>query len=406
MANEKIWGYWDCTYCDTKGIRGDKRICPNCQHRRDEHVKFYMKNTNDVITKPEDLANFVGKPDWECRYCGTYNRGDAEACKVCGADKLGDSRTYHQVLSENNTEANQYSTDGQNGVRVEQGADIDNERLEREREERKRERERREREEQEERDRRMREREEERAERERAEHRREMLIYGGVGLGILAVIGLLLFLFIPRHATLQVQSLPWERNIAIEESYISRENGWSIPPGGTEVDKVWKYHYTDQVPDGTEYYMDTEMRYEKVGSHTEYDYKDAGDGSFDKVKRTVDDYDYVPHEVKKSRTKYKDVEVYDWYYTYDIQRWRVCRNIHTNGTNDEPYWGDYTLNDGERTGARTETYNVYALNTAKDKDGYKLYDTSFDIWTQLHVNDEIEVKVVQSRITELLETHQ
>lgn len=406
MANEKIWGYWDCTYCDTKGIRGDNRICPNCQHRRDEHVRFYMKNTNDVISKAEDLTKFTGKPDWECKYCGSYNRSDATACKVCGADKLGDSRTYHQVVEEANDEVQHYSTDGKLGAGVTQGSDIDNERLAREREERRREREKRDREFREQQELRERRREEERAERERVERRQEMLIYGGVGLGILCVIGLLLFLFLPRNATLRVQSLPWERNIAIEESYIATEKDWSVPPGGTEISREWKWQKDVPVFDHVETYEDTEMRYEKVGSHTEYDYVNNGDGSFDKVSKQVDDWDYVAHKVQKTRDVYRDEPVYAWYYTYEIERWRVCRNIFTNGTNDEPYWGEYTLKDGERTGARTEKYGVYALNVAKEKDGYKLYETTSSVWSQLNVNDEIEVKTVQSRITELIEIHQ
>ena len=38
-----IWGYWDCPYCDSKGIRGDNRSCPFCGAPVQPGIKYYMK---------------------------------------------------------------------------------------------------------------------------------------------------------------------------------------------------------------------------------------------------------------------------------------------------------------------------------------------------------------------------
>ena len=35
--------YWDCPFCDTKGIEDIKKECLNCSKPRKEDTKFYMK---------------------------------------------------------------------------------------------------------------------------------------------------------------------------------------------------------------------------------------------------------------------------------------------------------------------------------------------------------------------------
>lgn len=54
LSYEKSWllkltlnlmtlGYWDCPFCDTKGIEDIKKECLNCGKPRKEDTKFYMK---------------------------------------------------------------------------------------------------------------------------------------------------------------------------------------------------------------------------------------------------------------------------------------------------------------------------------------------------------------------------
>ena len=81
-----IKGYWDCRYCQTKGIEGGIRDCPNCGKPRDSDVRFYMKSKTDYVE--EKLAKTINRnPDWICSYCDSLNSDSNKNCVSCGASK-------------------------------------------------------------------------------------------------------------------------------------------------------------------------------------------------------------------------------------------------------------------------------------------------------------------------------
>ena len=56
-----VEGYWDCTSCNTKGIKGHLRECPNCGKPRGEHVKFYTKEIGEEnAVEDEDIIQKNG----------------------------------------------------------------------------------------------------------------------------------------------------------------------------------------------------------------------------------------------------------------------------------------------------------------------------------------------------------
>ena len=75
-----VMGYWDCSYCGHKGIKGTVRECPSCGKPRGNDTKFYMKAHNhsevvsrgDYLTDSEAASKGQGA-DWQCAYCGGLN---------------------------------------------------------------------------------------------------------------------------------------------------------------------------------------------------------------------------------------------------------------------------------------------------------------------------------------------
>lgn len=90
-----IEGYWDCKYCDSKGISGSIRECPNCGHPRDDTVKFYLKDEKKYVS--EEKAKTINKnPDWICPYCNCLNSDNNETCVSCGSPRTKENLNYFE----------------------------------------------------------------------------------------------------------------------------------------------------------------------------------------------------------------------------------------------------------------------------------------------------------------------
>ena len=91
MANHVIRGYWDCEQCGTKGIDGLADTCPNCGSGKGKHVRYYMKDTEEV-SEEELTSAGISKDEndgkhkqWICAYCGFLNKYSATVCGRCAA---------------------------------------------------------------------------------------------------------------------------------------------------------------------------------------------------------------------------------------------------------------------------------------------------------------------------------
>ncbi len=89
----KVEGYWDCSACGAKGIRGRYRECPNCGKPRGEDVQFYLKEYGEEYALKDDDTS--DNPDWFCEYCSSYNPDGAAKCLSCGAER--GTRDYSQM---------------------------------------------------------------------------------------------------------------------------------------------------------------------------------------------------------------------------------------------------------------------------------------------------------------------
>lgn len=54
-----IRGYWDCKYCEEKGIDGLLDKCPNCGSGKLEDTVYYMKNKREYFSEDEIIKTEV-----------------------------------------------------------------------------------------------------------------------------------------------------------------------------------------------------------------------------------------------------------------------------------------------------------------------------------------------------------
>ncbi|MEL7035624.1 MAG: hypothetical protein AAFO04_08410 [Cyanobacteria bacterium J06592_8] len=94
--------FWDCPECGQqaisaiKGQSHDGYTCPQCGYNRKRSDRLYERPESRTITDPDLIRRIeTGKVDWECKYCGSLNpqTGVGEemmACRVCGQFQTDD----------------------------------------------------------------------------------------------------------------------------------------------------------------------------------------------------------------------------------------------------------------------------------------------------------------------------
>ena len=182
-----------------------------------------------------------------------------------------------------------------------------------------------------------------------------------------------------KEHTYIVKGKTWNRSIAIEKQKTFSESGWTLPDGARLNYTRREIRSYEQVPDGYETVPVT--RYKSVPK-TETYYEDLGNGNAQRRTRTT--YEQVPYTDYEQRTKYKSVPVYDTKYYYDIDRYVYERSVTTNGTDDEPYWGEVNLGALERQGSKSEEYKIL-FDDGKEKS----INVKQDVWNQYQQDNEI-----------------
>lgn len=174
-----------------------------------------------------------------------------------------------------------------------------------------------------------------------------------IGIGIVLTVILLVFLFIPKSKTLNINELYWEYTVCFETLETHYDEGWSVPYNGDVYQVVERFYDTDSEFKG---------------------YDEDGNAIYD------------------------EVDVYKDYYYYTVTDWEVTRKEVTKGTIDEePYWGSEECNYGERLGKHVKDY--YASVTENRQSKY--YSVSYDNWIKLQRNEPNKVKVSLDYITEI-----
>jgi hypothetical protein len=90
-----IEGTWTCAECDTKGVRGRHKVCPNCGSPREKSESIFdfgQRRTDGssveaTVADTDSLEKAKAGSDWICAYCGASNRGDQSSCTSCAGGK-------------------------------------------------------------------------------------------------------------------------------------------------------------------------------------------------------------------------------------------------------------------------------------------------------------------------------
>ena len=328
-----VLGYWDCRYCDTTGITGDKRECPHCGHPRDEDVTFYM-NPKRITNVDEEKAKNINKnPDWICPYCNCLNSDNNKICKSCGSVRTTENLDYHQnqerkkrakqeTLSSGNSysstshasyDSDEFSYTTSNAASY-QGTRTDHSSIE-----------------------------------------KVFFISLAIILGIIGIV----YLMLPKTQTVTVSSLSWKYTIEIEELKTFQEDDWQLPAGARLKSSQTELHHYQDVLDHYETRTRSVAK-QRISGYETYvsGYKDLGNGYFEEITSQRPIYETYYENETYQEPVYRKEPVYQTKYYYEIDRWVHARNVTTSGNDKNPYWGELTLDNKERVGNKFEYYQV------------------------------------------------
>ena len=363
-----IEGLWDCPYCNTKGIGGSKRECPNCGRPRDENTKFYMPGTIQYID--EEKASKINKnPDWICSYCNSLNSDSDTICKSCGSERTTENLDYFS-RDETSTKGARPRYDPPPTSTYEEDSYDDDKEF----------------------------KESYTSSISSSNSSLSSSFFNGIWskvlLGILSVAMIvgLIYLFVPKNEEVNISNIYWERSMDVEKYQTVNESDWTLPATA-------RLHYAQE-----EFYQNVEVldHYEtktravtkSVLDHYETQvtgYRDLGNGYFEEQTQQVPIYKDVTEYETYQDPVYRTEAVYKTKYYYEIDKWLYDRTLNSKGTVNAPYWPDTSsLTDIERVSKKTENYYIVGTNK-KGKE--KKYSLTFDDFNTLSIGDTVKLKV-------------
>lgn len=350
MAERIVMGYWDCPYCQNTKIKGTEQVCPSCGHQRDKDIKYYMDRDN-VEYLSEEAAKTKGKgADWICPYCDSMNSAHETFCIACGAPREESKYDYFQREDKAKSEP---SSHAQESPPHSSSASSGNSQR-------------------------------------NIQHSNPSRKYAKISvfaaLLVLLAAGLF-FMLKPKDTVFIANSVDWYTTVSVEAYETVQESDWSIPSGGREqYHQEEIYGYDKEI----DYYETVEKsRDVKVGSHTEYEYEDNGDGTYKEIAIEVDDYDTETYT--EQVPVYKDVPIYRTKYYYDIDKWIPKREVTNSGTDDTPTYKDPELESNERESNRRTEYKITGYLIEKE-DKIRTLEVSEYVWKRFLENKRQKCK--------------
>ena len=353
-----VVGYWDCDSCDTKGISGTIRDCPNCGKPRDDNTKFYL-NKDKIVHVSEEKAKTVNRnPDWICEYCNSLNSDNEKFCVSCGSARTKENLNYfenHEVKKrkeETKKSVNTTSPPQNESFQRKESVKLSS----------------------------------------TTTSPKFPTRYVLITLAVCVLIVGLVYLFIPKTQEILIQELSWEYSINVEKFKTVEENGLTLPSDA-------RLHYTKEEISHYRNVLDhyetrtRQVQKERISGYEEYvsGYKDLGNGYFEEItsQRPIYETYYVTETYKEPI--YRSEPVYQTRYYYEIDKWVHERTVTTNGNTKETYWGDVNLQKDERISSKNEAYFVAGLNTKKEKQ--QKIQVSFEDWNLVAVDSKEKFKV-------------
>lgn len=292
MSDDTYEMFWDCKYCRTPKLLGlTHRHCPVCGAPQNAAERYFPSDAEKVRVADH---RYVGR-DVVCQHCGTYNSRSSKHCRDCGGPtEEGADAPVRRDRSESAARPAGQALAAASPARGAVGS------------------------------------------RRRSPR---VLLFGLIGLVIVAALGALVFAFWKKEQNFEVAGHAWERRIEIERFGPVRHSAWcdQLPSGAREVSRQREVRTREQVPDGET------CTTRKV---------DQGDGTF--------------REVKDCKPRYKTREIKDYRCDYEVNRWATARFVEAKGqgTTPAPTWPQLPSlrtcgHVGcERVGAKRETYRL------------------------------------------------
>ena len=374
MSKKIIEGRWDCSSCDTKGILGRYRECPNCGKPRGEDVKFYLPDKKDYV--PEEQAEKINRnPNWLCEFCGSYNSDDLDRCKSCGAER--GSKNYFDVQKEQEEKKEQKYKDEKVKVTEDKSYQKSSESkmstaskmVEKEK--------------------------------TLGKMKRPFIAVMVALISIIFIFGMV-HIFSPKEASMKITGFSWERSIEVEQYKTFHKSDWSVPDGARVTSQRREIHHYDQVLD--HYETKTRQVTKSRISHyeTRTSTRDLGNGYFEENTYQEPVYETYYDTETYQDPVYRDEPVYRTKYYYDIDRWVYERSITSSGNNQKPYWGKEDLKTKERVSGKNEKYMVNGITNEKNARD-RTVKVDFAKWKGMKIGQTIRIKIYVGGITKFIE---
>lgn len=398
-----IAGVWDCCYCGATRIHKDIRICPKCGKHIDSNATYYVSYTyNYLPTKKHPSSD---NPDWVCSQCRSLNPDYHNICENCGTEREDALNYFEDKWKQSDEEApstqndcsevgtSNDSIDATESDSVYEGwhypvvhpSDI-NDTYQSEADEFV----------------------DYVATKYEEQHTSPQTSFKKIsidpiiikiGAAILAGIVLIvsiIWLFSPKTKIGIITDISWERTYKIEEYATVRESDWYVPPGGRIV------YFTEEIRGWHDEIDHYEERVEEVEviDHWEEEvvgYEDMGNGDFREITNAYPVYRTEYHTYQEPI--YVSVPDYDYWYTYDIERWVFKTTISASEHNHSPYWAEYECKNNERIALKYESYNITIVD---ENDKEYAYSIDENIWCDLRIGQEVKLKTYITGSAELM----
>ena len=361
MAKQKVFkeGKWRCTHIDLSGEdacnhenRGPALKCEKCGKHRPKNVKFYLPKGSKVIKDKDELYEAKAGANWSCMHCNYDNKATSDTCVHCDTIRDTDYEKWINLGGELETKRYSSGQTPKSSKTLAQRAD------------------------------------------EYVPVKSRFKKYLKIGAIVLGVILLIWFIyaqfFATEEVTVEVTAFSWERSVTLEEERTVREEGWNIPSGGRQKSRTRKQSGTQEVYDHSEYYDEDVYEDVQVGTQqVECGTVDNGNGTFEV--QYCDEPIYESQKVGTERVEekiYRKEPVYDYWCTYDIDRWFEFDTPRSSGSDHKPYWPEYKLRNKERVGNEYETYTVFVTPTSSESDfGTMSYEMELWEWEKMKVGE-------------------
>jgi hypothetical protein len=370
MAKETVYkeGRWRCTHIDLSGEdacnfenRGQALKCDKCGKHRPKNVQFYLPDNAKVIVDQDEIYEAMAGANWSCMHCNYDNKATSDTCVHCDTIRDTEYEKWINLGGELKQKSYAAGQTPKSSKTLKQKAD----------------------------------------EYVPVKNRfKKYLKIGGFSLlGILVIWFIYSQFFATKEIEVEVAGYSWERQVSIEEEQTFREEGWSVPSGGRQKRKVKKQSGTEEVYDHSEW--DEEPIYEDVlvGTRSvECGTIDNGNGTFETQYCEEDVYEQQETGTREVEHKvYRKEPVYDYWYTYDIDKWVEVRNPSVSGKDHNAKWPDYNLKRKERLGNEYETYTVFVKPLDADsKFGTLTYELPESEWNEMDIGEVFIAKVRKS----------